>query len=78
VAGLSRTAFAARFTAGVGEPAMHYLRSLRLHHARALLRDERLTVAAVATRVGYSSEVAFAAAFRRAAGVPPGTWRRTA
>jgi AraC-like DNA-binding protein len=75
-AGLSRTAFAARFSAGVGEPPMRYLQSLRLHHARRLLRDERLTVAAVATRVGYTSEVAFAARFRRAFGTSPGAWRR--
>jgi AraC-like DNA-binding protein len=76
VAGLSRTAFAARFTACVGEPAMRYLQSLRLHQARVLLRDERLTVAAVAARVGYTSDVAFAATFRRVFGVPPATWRR--
>ncbi|MBU2665956.1 AraC family transcriptional regulator [Actinoplanes bogorensis] len=75
-AGLSRTAFAARFAAVVGEPPMHYLRSLRLHHAKRLLRDERLTVAAVAARVGYGSDVAFAATFRRVVGVPPAEWRR--
>lgn len=73
---LSRTAFTARFAATVGEPPMAYLRSLRLHHARRLLRDERLTVAAVAARVGYTSEVAFAVAFRRGVGMPPGEWRR--
>ncbi|GAA0465959.1 AraC family transcriptional regulator [Paractinoplanes deccanensis] len=77
-AGLSRTAFAARFPAVVGEPPMRYLQALRLHRARLLLRDERLTVAAAARRVGYTSEFAFAAAFRRAYGVPPGTWRRAA
>ncbi|SNY23368.1 AraC family transcriptional regulator [Paractinoplanes atraurantiacus] len=74
---LSRTAFAARFSAAVGEPPVHYLRALRLHKARLLLRDERLTVAAVAARVGYTSEFAFASAFRRAYGVPPGIWRST-
>lgn len=74
---LSRTAFAARFTAAVGEAPMAYLRSLRLHRARRLLRDERLTVAAVAARVGYTSDVAFAAAFRREMGVPPAQWRDT-
>jgi AraC-like DNA-binding protein len=77
VAGLSRTVFAARFTATVGEPAMRYLQSLRLHQARHLLRDERLTVAAVARRVGYASDAAFAATFRRVVGVPPATWRRS-
>ncbi|MBL7255320.1 helix-turn-helix transcriptional regulator [Paractinoplanes lichenicola] len=77
-AGLSRTAFTARFRSVVGEPPMRYLQSLRLHHARRLLRDERLTVAAVAARVGYTSDVAFAATFRRVVGVPPAEWRRIA
>jgi AraC-like DNA-binding protein len=30
----------------------------------------------VAARVGYTSDVAFAAMFRRETGVPPGVWRR--
>jgi AraC-like DNA-binding protein len=34
------------------------------------LRDERLTGAAVASRVGYTSDVAFAATYRRLFGVP--------
>ncbi|MCY1138909.1 AraC family transcriptional regulator [Actinoplanes sp. Pm04-4] len=76
-AGLSRTAFTARFARTVGEPPMRYLQSLRLHQARRLLAEERLTVAAVATRVGYTSDVAFAAAFRRVFGVPPAEWRRS-
>ena len=75
-AGLSRAAFAERFTAGVGEPPMRYLLELRLQHARTLLRDRRLTVAAVASRVGYGSDVAFAAAFRRATGATPAEYRR--
>ncbi|MCO8275039.1 cupin domain-containing protein [Actinoplanes sp. TRM 88003] len=78
VAGLSRTAFTGRFATTVGEPPMRYLQSLRLHQARRLLRDERLTVAAVAARVGYTSGVAFAATFRRVLGIPPAEWRRRA
>jgi len=77
VAGLSRTGLAARFTSRVGEPAMSYLTSLRMQRARTLLRDERMTVAAVAARVGYASDVAFSAAFKRETGVPPATWRRS-
>jgi AraC-like DNA-binding protein len=75
-AGLSRAAFAARFTARVGEPAMSYLMSLRMQRARTLLRGEEATVAAIATRVGYQSDVAFAAAFKRATGTTPGAYRR--
>jgi AraC-like DNA-binding protein len=33
-------------------------------------------VAAVAAEVGYDSEAAFNRAFKKAAGVPPGAWRR--
>jgi AraC-like DNA-binding protein len=75
-AGLSRAAFAARFTERVGRPAMRYLAALRMQRARTLLRDERSTVAAVAGQVGYGSEVAFAAAFKRAVGTSPGAYRR--
>jgi AraC-like DNA-binding protein len=76
VAGLSRAAFAARFTARVGRPAMRYLLALRMQRARTLLRDERATVAAVATRIGYATDVAFAAAFKREVGTSPGAYRR--
>ena len=75
-AGLSRTAFAARFSDRVGEPAMRYLTALRMQRAKTLLRDERATVTAVAARVGYRSDVGFAAAFKREVGVSPGTYRR--
>jgi len=75
-AGLSRAAFAARFTDRVGEPAMRYLTALRMQRAKTLLRDERATVTAVAARVGYRSDVGFAAAFKREVGVSPGTYRR--
>jgi AraC-like DNA-binding protein len=76
VAGLSRAAFAARFTERVGRPAMRYLLALRMQRARTLLRDERATVAAVAGQVGYGSDVAFAAAFKREVGTSPGAYRR--
>jgi AraC-like DNA-binding protein len=78
VAGLSRAAFAARFAARVGEPAMRYLLSVRLQRARTLLRNHDLTVAAIAAQVGYRSDVAFAAAFKREFGVAPGAYRRAA
>jgi AraC-like DNA-binding protein len=49
-----------------------------MQRARALLRDRRATVAAVAAQVGYRSDVAFAAAFKRETGCAPGAWRRAA
>ena len=76
--GLSRAAFAARFTDRVGEPAMRYLLALRIQRAKTFLRGEKATVAAVASQVGYQSDVAFAAAFKREVGTSPGAYRRAA
>jgi len=75
-AGLSRAAFAARFTERVGEPVMRYLSAVRMQRAKALLRNDQITITAVATQVGYQSDIAFAAAFKRAVGVTPGAYRR--
>ncbi len=74
-AGLSRTGFAARFTAHVGRPPMRYLLELRMQRARHLLRTGNEPIAVVAARVGYRSDVAFAAAFRRTTGVTPSSYR---
>ena len=76
--GLSRAAFAARFTERVGQPAMRYLLAVRMQRARSMLRDQQATVAAIATRVGYSSDGAFAAAFKREVGTAPGAYRQLA
>jgi transcriptional regulator GlxA family with amidase domain len=76
VAGLSRAAFAKRFRQRLGTTPAGYLLSIRMARARTLLRDERSTLAAVAAQVGYGSEAAFSAAFKRQAGTAPGACRR--
>jgi len=43
--------------------------------ARDHLRTSELNLASIASAVGYSSPYAFAAAFRRHHGIPPGAWR---
>jgi AraC-like DNA-binding protein len=70
-AGLSRAAFARRFAAAVGEPPLTYLTRWRMTVAGRLLRESDLTLAAVARRVGYTSEFAFAKAFKRDHGIAP-------
>lgn len=74
---MSRSAFAARFTELVGEPAMHYVARWRMQLAVATLRDNGATVKELADRLGYQSEAAFSRAFKRIIGVPPATIRRT-
>ena len=73
---MSRSAFAARFTRLVGEPAMSYVTTWRMHVARAALQDGDTTVAQLADELGYRSEAAFARAFKRVIGTPPGAVRR--
>ncbi|MCY7401856.1 MAG: AraC family transcriptional regulator [Nocardioides sp.] len=73
--GLSRAAFARRFTAAVGEPPVAYLTGWRIALAKEALHRDGSTLASVAREVGYASEFALSAAFRRTVGEPPGRWR---
>jgi AraC-like DNA-binding protein len=75
---LSRSAFAARFTALVDEPAMQYVTRWRMQLAQSALETEAASVGELAGRFGYRSEAAFARAFKRVIGVPPGAVRRGA
>jgi AraC-like DNA-binding protein len=69
--GVSRAAFARRFTDVVGEPPMTFLTGWRLALAADLLRDPGATLASVARQVGYSTPFALSTAFKRAYGVSP-------
>ncbi|MBX6383829.1 MAG: AraC family transcriptional regulator [Microbispora sp.] len=77
-AGLSRAAFARRFTALIGRPPLTYLTWWRMTIAARLLRTSDMPVHMVAGKAGYTSEYAFAHAFKRAYGLPPGAYRRQA
>lgn len=74
---MSRSAFAARFTALVGEPVLAHLTRRRMHLALDRLRSGG-GVAEVADGVGYRSEAAFSRAFTRVTGTTPGAVRRGA
>ena len=72
---MSRSAFSARFTQLVGEPAMQYVTRWRMQVALDALETEGATVAQLAERLGYRSEAAFSRAFKRVIGVSPGAVR---
>ncbi|XXY51335.1 AraC family transcriptional regulator [Sorangium sp. So ce269] len=76
VARMSRSIFSERFAAVVGVPPARYLARWRMHVASGWLRDDRVTVAEAAVRLGYDSEAAFSRAFKRFSGVPPSALRR--
>jgi AraC-like DNA-binding protein len=75
---MSRSAFSARFTELVGEPAMQYVTRWRMHIALTSLREDGATIAELASRLGYRSEAAFARAFKRVIGSAPGAIKRAA
>lgn len=75
-AGVSRAAFARRFTTLVGQPPLSYLTWWRMTMAARRLRESDAPLGTVSKEVGYTSEFAFAAAFKREYGIAPGTYRR--
>jgi AraC-like DNA-binding protein len=70
-AALSRSTFFERFRQEVGVAPMEYLLGWRMALAKDLLRREKVSVAQVAARVGYSSASTFSVAFARSVGTPP-------
>jgi AraC-like DNA-binding protein len=75
-AGVSRAAFARRFSEVVGESPMAYLTGWRLTVAADLLRQGDATLEAVARQVGYGSAFALSSAFKRSYGISPQEYRR--
>ncbi len=73
--GMSRSAFAERFTQLVGESAMHYVLKWKMHTASIWIKENDVTLSEVAARLGYESEAAFSRAFKRVVGVSPGAAR---
>jgi AraC-like DNA-binding protein len=75
--GMSRSPFAARFTALVGQSPMSYLQRWRLHLSARLLQDHTLSLARITEQVGYESPEAFSRLFKREFGISPGKYRRS-
>jgi len=53
-----------------------WLRQHQLEQAMNMLRDTDASVVSVAAALGYASQTAFAAAFRKLTGETPSNWRR--
>ena len=74
-AGLSRSAFMARFTQLLGKSPMVTLRDLRMRQAAKLLTASNLSVDQVAHCVGYKSRSSFFRAFLQIFGNDPSDYR---
>jgi AraC-like DNA-binding protein len=75
VAGLSRAAFARRFTKFIGQPPLAYLTAVRLAEATNLLRQTDKSITQIAHATGYGSQITLTRAFHREHGTTPGAYR---
>ena len=75
-ADLSRFHFCRAFKESTGLSPHAWLRQHRLEQAMNMLRDTDDSIVSIAAALGYSSQTAFAAAFRKLTGETPSDWRR--
>ncbi len=75
-AGLSRFHFCRAFKESTGLSPHAWLRQQRLEQAMNMLRDTDASIASVAAQLGYASQTAFTAAFKKLTGETPSDWRR--
>ena len=71
-AGMSRSAFAARFKELLGQTPLEYVTEWRMQKAMQLLQQRDKKLIDVARSVGYESGAAFSKAFKRVVGINPG------
>lgn len=74
-AGCSRSIFAERFQNLTGVPPLYYVTELRMRLAAQWIGAGRMPIETVARTFGYASQAAFARAFKRVIGRPPGALR---
>ncbi|HEY4089382.1 MAG TPA: AraC family transcriptional regulator [Bryobacteraceae bacterium] len=73
-AGMSRSAFAARFKELLGQTPLEYVTDWRMQKAMQLLQQRDRKLIDVARSVGYESGAAFSKAFKRVVGANPGEY----
>jgi AraC-like DNA-binding protein len=78
IAGLSRSAFAARFGEVLGCGPIEYLARWRMALAKDALMRGTKTLDGIADEIGYESASAFSTAFRKRLGCSPGKFARNA
>ena len=75
--GMSRSAFAARFTQIIGIPPIDYLANWRMTLAKQALASSKLPMTEIAEMAGYQSVSAFSTGFKRATGFSPKFYARS-
>jgi transcriptional regulator GlxA family with amidase domain len=75
-AGMSPSAFFQSFRELTGYSPMQYLKTLRLHRARALIEEQGLGSSQTALAVGYASAAQFSREFKRYFGQSPSVYMK--
>ena len=75
-AGMSRSAFARRFSEAVGLAPVEYLLRWRMAVAKEALRYSSSSLEEIAEKVGYRSASAFSTAFSQRVGCPPSEYAK--
>jgi len=74
-AGMSRSAFAARFKLLTGETPLDYMTEWRMQQAKSLIEAGEAPLKQIVASLGYASAAAFRTAFKRRVGQTPGIYR---
>lgn len=75
--GYSPDHFSRLFKQAFEQSPHQYVLSRRIERAMALLRDERLSIAEVASACGFSNQGHFTTVFKQRAGTTPGAYRKS-
>jgi AraC-like DNA-binding protein len=74
---MSRSAFAFKFKAVLGQTPVEYLTRWRMYKAGAMIRSSKKSFYEVASAVGYGSQSSFSRVFKREMGITPREHRRS-
>ncbi len=73
--GYDEAYFCRKFKAGTGITVMKYIRSLRLEHARRMLKETAQPISSVAAACGFADTAYFANCFKKQYGMTAVQWR---
>ncbi len=76
ISNLSTAHFSIAFKQSMGIAPHAWLRRQRIDRAKVLLRHPELTLASIASMVGFANQSAFGVAFKKETGLSPMAWRR--
>lgn len=74
--GLSESWFSNVFKQTMGMTPLQWQLAKRVEHAKKLLIESDMTIAAIAAQIGFSDQAHFTKVFRQIAGDTPAAWRR--